>query len=459
MKNGMRGRWAGLASLALLAGVALAQEPAEVPAQESGQEPAAAVAPGAVLPLDDLRTFTEVFHHIRESYVEPIDDKTLFESAIKGMLSGLDPHSSYLDASAFGDLKASTSGEFGGLGLEVGLENGFIKVIAPIDDTPAQRAGIEAGDVIVKLDDKPVKGMTLAEAVNLMRGPKGSKIRLTLAREGKSQPFELTLERAIIKVQSVKGRMLEPGYGYVRIAQFQSGTGEDLRGVLKKLGQPGPLKGVVLDLRNNPGGVLQAGVEVADAFLEEGLIVYTKGRIPHADSRFSATPGDLSGGAIMVVLVNGGSASASEIVAGALQDHRRAVVMGTNSFGKGSVQSVLPLSEDRAIKLTTALYYTPAGRSIQAQGIVPDVEVQRVQVSAMQGGEGLGVAEADLAGHLKNGNGGSEQGAGARKEADDSQTRLHMEDNQLYEALSLLKGLNVVGPKLRLPPAAPAPAG
>ncbi len=435
-----------LLGMALLSLTALAQESETV------------TQPEARLPLDDLRTFTEVFHHIRESYVEPIDDRTLFVNAIKGMLSGLDPHSTYLDAESFGDLKANTSGEFGGLGLEVGLENGFVKVVAPIDDSPAQRAGIEAGDVIVKLDDKPVKGMALTEAVNMMRGAKGSKIRLTIAREGKSQPFEVELVRDIVKVQSVKSRLLEPGYGYLRIAQFQGNTGEDVRKALQKLTHDAALKGVVLDLRNNPGGVLQAAVEVGDAFLEQGLVVYTKGRIPHAESRFSATPGDLSGGATMVVLINGGSASASEIVAGALQDHRRAVVMGTNSFGKGSVQSVLPLSEDRAIKLTTALYYTPAGRSIQAQGIVPDVEVQRVQVTALQGGE-LGVAEADLSGHLKNGNGGGDKGSEARKSAGSGQSELHMQDNQLYEALTLLKGLNVVGPKLRLPPVEPAPQG
>lgn len=438
-----------------LSALGLALLAAPVIAQDAAPQPPA----DARLPLDDLRTFTEVFHHIRESYVEPVDDRTLFVNAIKGMLSGLDPHSTYLDAESFSDLKSNTSGEFGGLGLEVGLENGFVKVITPIDDSPAQRAGIEAGDVIVKLDDKPVKGMALSEAVNLMRGAKGSKIRLTIAREGKSQPFEVSLVRDIVKVQSVKSRLLEPGYGYLRIAQFQGNTGEELRNALQKLGREGSLKGVVLDLRNNPGGVLQAAVDVSDAFLEQGLIVYTKGRIPHADSRFSATSGDLSGGATMVVLINGGSASASEIVAGALQDHRRAVVMGTNSFGKGSVQSVLPLSEDRAIKLTTALYYTPSGRSIQAQGIVPDVEVQRVQVTAMQNAE-LGVAEADLSGHLKNGNGGADKNSEARKrKAGQPEDDLHLQDNQLYEALTLLKGLNVVGPKLRLPPVNEAPAG
>lgn len=438
-------RWTGQCLAFCLAGSlgmlawAEPQESAEAPARPDPRE---------ILPLDELRTFTEVFNQIRQSYVDPVDDKTLLENAVKGMLSGLDPHSAYLDKQSFGDLRANTSGEFGGLGLEVGMEAGFIKVIAPIDDTPAQKAGIEAGDVILKLDDRPLKGVSLGEAVNLMRGPKGSSIRLTIAREGKPQPFEVTLVRDIVRVQSVRSRLLEPGYGYLRIAQFQTGTGKDVQAAIAKLAKDSALKGLVLDLRNNPGGVLQAAVEAADAFLESGLIVYTKGRVPNTDARFSATPGDVTQGATMVVLVNGGSASASEILAGALQDHRRAVVMGTRSFGKGSVQSVLPLSDERGIKLTTALYYTPNGRSIQAEGIVPDVEVQRAQITAL-GGE-ASVSEADLAGHLRNrqkGDGGTAAKGDAT--APGSKDSLQSQDNQLYEALTLLKGLNVVGPRLR----------
>ena len=343
------------------------------------------IDPNARLPLDDLRSFADVFNHIRLSYVEEIDDKTLLENAIRGMLSGLDPHSTFLDAKSFDDLQVSTSGEFGGLGLEVGLENGFVKVISPIDGTPAEKAGIESGDLIIKLDGKPVKGMSLNDAVNLMRGEKGSGIELTIVRETLNQPFDITLIRDTIKVVSVRNRMLEDGYGYIRIAQFQSKTGTEFRASLKSLqDEEGPLKGLVVDLRNNPGGILQASVDVADALLVDGLIVYTEGRLNNSHSEFSATPDDISDGSPVVVLINGGSASASEIVAGALQDHRRAVIMGTDSFGKGSVQTVVPLSEQHAIKLTTARYFTPNGRSIQAHGIVPDITVERAKVETIQ---------------------------------------------------------------------------
>jgi len=395
------------------------------------------------LPLDELRTFADVFNQVRASYVEEIDDKTLLENAIRGMLAGLDPHSSYLDAESFEDLQTNTSGEFGGLGLEVGLENGFVKVIAPIDDTPAQKGGVEAGDLIIKLDNTPVKGMSLNDAVEAMRGPKGSEIVLTIVREGIPQPFTLTLKRDIIKVKSVRSRELEAGFGYIRIAQFQNGTGEEFRKVLAKLQQKQPLKGLVLDLRNNPGGVLQASVEVADAFIRSGLIVYTEGRLPSAKSQFSAQPDDLAAGVPLVVLINGGSASASEIVAGALQDHKRAVVMGTDSFGKGSVQTVVPLSENSAIKLTTARYYTPNGRSIQAQGIVPDITVERAKVEMLPRGDAI--TEADLERHLGNGNGKEENDTKARKTKDDKSGELFASDNQLYEALNLLKGLNILG--------------
>lgn len=396
--------------------------------------------PTARLPLDELRSFADVFNHIRLSYVEEIDDKTLLENAIRGMLSGLDPHSTFLDAESFDDLQVSTSGEFGGLGLEVGLENGFVKVISPIDGTPAEKAGIESGDLIIKLDGKPVKGMSLNDAVNLMRGKKGSDIELTIVRESLNQPFDITLTRDTIKVVSVRNKMLEDGYGYIRIAQFQSKTGTEFRASLNELqSEQGPLKGLVVDLRNNPGGILQASVDVADALLESGLIVYTEGRLNDAHSEFSAKPDDISEGAPVVVLINGGSASASEIVAGALQDHHRAVIMGTDSFGKGSVQTVVPLSEQHAIKLTTARYYTPGGRSIQAHGIVPDIVVERAKVETIKT-RGR-VTEADLQGHLSNGS-GKENGSSERdkKVSDD----LYSRDNQLYEALNLLKGLHIL---------------
>lgn len=393
-----------------------------------------------VLPLNDLRMFTKVYNHIRQGYVKDITDRELLEYAIKGMLSELDPHSAYLNANDFGKLQVNTSGEFGGLGIEVGMENGFVKVIAPIDDTPAAKAGVEAGDLIIKLGDKAVKGMSLSEAVELMRGAPGTELILTIVREGVEQPFELTLKRDIIKVASVRSNILEPGYAYLRIAQFQSKTGQDVRREVQKLMEEEPdLKGLVLDLRNNPGGVLQASVEVADVFLDDGIIVYTEGRIRNGDQSFSAKPGDELNQLPIVVLINEGSASASEIVAGALQDHRRAVVIGTDSFGKGSVQTVIPIDEDRAIKLTTALYFTPSGRSIQAQGIKPDIFVERAKVTSIR--PSLRTTEADLDKHLDNGNGGKESGSGSRgaKQSDS----LVEKDNQLAEALNLLKGFNV----------------
>lgn len=409
-------------------------------AESTGEPPAAK----GQLPLEDLRTFTKVYDHIRNGYVEDITDEKLLEYAIKGMLSELDPHSAYLDATSFDDLQVSTTGEFGGLGIEVGMENGFVKVISPIDDTPASKAGVEAGDLIIKLGDKPVKGMTLSDAVKEMRGPKGSDLVVTIVREGVDQPFDLTITRDTIKVQSVRSRILEENYGYLRIAQFQVSTGQDLIKALKKMiSSEEDLKGLILDLRNNPGGVLQSSVEVADAFLEEGLIVYTEGRIDNADLSYSAEPGDLSEGLPLVVLINDGSASASEIVAGALQDHRRAIIMGTESFGKGSVQTVIPISQERAIKLTTALYFTPSGRSIQAQGITPDIIVERAKVTALKPRNRF--TEADLAGHLNNVNGGKESNAKDRESSQRSNGQLLDQDNQMYEALNLLKGLSIFG--------------
>ncbi|MFK8330633.1 S41 family peptidase [Pseudomonas sp. BJa5] len=424
-------------AMVLGAPLARAAEPTKPAAIPATTVSASTKAP---LPLDELRTFAEVMDRIKAAYVEPVDDKTLLENAIKGMLSNLDPHSAYLGPEDFQELQESTSGEFGGLGIEVGMEDGFVKVVSPIDDTPASRAGIEAGDLIVKINGQPTRGQTMTEAVDKMRGKVGEKITLTLVRDG-GNPFDVTLARAVIQVKSVKSQLLEDNYGYIRITQFQVKTGEEVGKALAKLRKDNgkKLRGLVLDLRNNPGGVLQSAVEVADHFLTKGLIVYTKGRIANSELRFSADPADASEAVPLVVLINGGSASASEIVAGALQDQKRAVLMGTDSFGKGSVQTVLPLNNERALKLTTALYYTPNGRSIQAQGIVPDVEVRRARITATEP-DSDNFKEADLQGHLGNGNGGADRPSG---KAASKKARPQDDDYQLSQALSLLKGLSI----------------
>jgi carboxyl-terminal processing protease len=400
---------------------------------------AAPAAKGGNVPFEDLRVFAEVFGRIKSDYVEPVPDKKLVEQAIQGMLNGLDPHSGYLNEEEYRELRVGTSGEFGGVGIEVGMEDGFLKVIAPIDDTPAARAGIKAGDIIIKLDDKTVKGMALDDAVKLMRGKPGTKLDLTITREGREKPFEVTIERAVIKVVSVKGRVLEPGYLYIRLSQFQTHTAEDLIKTISRLKSQGPVRGLILDLRNNPGGVLNAAVAVSDAFLESGLIVYTEGRVKDSQLRFQAAPDDVLDGAPMVVLVNGGSASASEIVAGALQDHKRAVVMGQQTFGKGSVQTIIPINDRTALKLTTARYFTPNGRSIQAEGIKPDIELADVRV-AKNGDGSAKLRESDLGGHLVNPNGGM-PGKGDRK---DDGRPLVEQDYELAEALNLLKGLSIL---------------
>ncbi|PHQ27398.1 peptidase S41 [Marinobacter guineae] len=403
--------------------------------------------PEKQLPLEDLRKFTEVFSRIKDAYVEEVDDRQLLESAIKGMLSDLDPHSTYLAPKDYEDLEESTSGEFGGLGIEVGMENGFVKVIAPIDDTPADKAGVEAGDLIIKLDDKPVKGMSLEEAVQLMRGKPGSILTLTIMREGETGPIEIKVERDIIKVTSVKSRMLENGYGYVRITQFQADTGSQFRDALSKLEDElgSDLDGLIIDLRNNPGGVLQAAVETADVVLDDGLIVYTEGRIQSSRLRFSASAGDVMEGTPIVVLINGGSASASEILAGALQDHERAVIMGTKSFGKGSVQTVIPLDETHAIKMTTARYYTPDGRSIQATGIEPDIEVRPAELKELDSKPFF--TEADLSGHLQGKNENQQPKNGSDSQAEDEAASLADRDYQLRSALNLLKGIRILNPQ------------
>ena len=405
----------------------------------TGTAPGAAPASkGGGVPFEDLRVFAEVFGRIKSDYVERVPDRKLLEEAIQGMLNGLDPHSSYLNEEEYRELRVGTSGEFGGVGIEVGMEDGFIKVIAPIDDTPAARAGIKAGDIIVKLDDKPVKGMALDDAVKLMRGKPGTRIALTIMREGRDKPITVSVERAVIKVVSVKGRLLEPGYVYVRLSQFQTHTAEDLVKTISKLKGEGPVRGLILDLRNNPGGVLNAAVAVSDAFLDSGLIVYTEGRVKDSQLRFQAAPDDVLHGAPMVVLVNGGSASASEIVAGALQDHKRAVVMGRQTFGKGSVQTIIPINERTALKLTTARYFTPKGRSIQADGIKPDIELAEVKVAKNSDGGGK-LREADLGGHLANPNGSAPKG-----DRKDDDRPLVEQDFELAEALNLLKGLSIL---------------
>ncbi len=393
------------------------------------------------LPLTEIRTFSEVFEKIKSDYVEEVDDSKLLENAIRGMLSGLDPHSSFLDTHAYQDLQEGTSGEFGGLGIEVGMEDGFVKVISPIDDTPASRAGIMAGDLIIRLDDTPIKGMSLGESVKLMRGKPGSPIVLTIVREGNDQPFKVTLVRSVIKVRSVKSRILSPGLGYVRISNFQSHTGDDLRTAISKmkLDNEGGIKGLVLDLRNNPGGVLNAAVEVSDTFLTDGLIVYTEGRVPDSSLKFNAKPEDMLKGAPIVVLVNGGSASASEIVAGALQDQHRAVIMGYQTFGKGSVQTVLPMNNESALKLTTARYYTPSGRSIQAEGITPDIVLDKLKVTTADPSVTGPIKEAHLSGHLLNSDG--EATSDSEKDKKES---LATTDYELYEALNLLKGMAIL---------------
>ena len=414
------------------------------------------------LPVEELRSFTEVFGAIKQNYVEPVEDKKLITEAINGMLAGLDPHSAYLDAEAFKELQVGTQGQFGGLGIEVGMEDGLVKVISPIEDTPAYRAGIKPGDLIVKLDDVQVKGMTLNDAVKRMRGKPNTQIVLTISRKGEPQPIIVTLTRAVIKVQSVKSRVIEPGYGWVRVSQFQEATPDSLARHLETMFKQGSLKGLVLDLRNDPGGLLYGAVAISAAFLpHKALVVSTDGRTEDARKKFYATNEDYLRGAKddmlrnlpaavktvpMVVLVNGGSASASEIVAGALQDHKRAIVIGTQTFGKGSVQTIMPLGNNTAIKLTTARYYTPSGRSIQAKGITPDVIVEEPGATLA-----ARIREADLQRHLGNGEGKDAKPAPQAKPAPTPQATATSEppkpielgskdDFQLGQAIAFLKG-------------------
>lgn len=407
-------------------------------AEATGQE-AVNLEAAKTLPLEELRRFSEVFDRIKNSYVEPVDDAKVLEDAIRGMIAGLDPHSSYLEPEAFEELQEHTTGEFGGVGIEISLEDGFIRVITPIDDTPAVKAGIKAGDLITRIDDEPVKSMGLDDAINRMRGEPGTEIILTILREGEEKPRNIKVIRDVIKVTSIKHRMLGDQFAYIRITQFQGNTGTDLKQALLKIQSKGEIEGLVLDMRNNPGGVLQAAVEVVDAFVNKGMIVYTKGRLSSADTEFLATDETVLSDVPMVVLINGGSASASEIVAGALQDHKRAVIMGTASFGKGSVQTVLPLTDQRALKLTTARYFTPSGRSIQAQGIQPDVVVEEAELKKLQGR--VFPKEKDLSGHLFNG----QVDESTDVQLEEAGKSLSERDYQLYEALNLLKALTIVG--------------
>ena len=396
------------------------------------------------LPLNEIRIFTEIFSKIKSDYVENIEDSTLLKNAIRGMLQGLDPHSAYLDKDSYKELQEGTSGEFGGLGIEVGYEDGFVKVISPIDDTPAKRAGIKAGDLIIRLDGKSVKGISLMEAVKMMRGKPGSEIELTILRGGEEKPFNVTIVRDIITVKNIKAETIESAFGYIRISNFQIHTVDDLSKALTKLESENNnmLKGLVLDLRNNPGGLLNAAVGVSDLFLDEGLIVYTEGRVKGSKLKFNAKPSEMFKDIPIIVLVNGGSASASEIGAGALQDHRRAIIMGERTFGKGSVQTILPMNDETALKLTTARYYTPSGRSIQASGIEPDMIVKNIKFDVKQNnnmGNGL-IKESDLTGHLDSEV--TKNDSNQKKDNVDNSS-LAETDYQLYEALNVLKGLSI----------------
>jgi carboxyl-terminal processing protease len=405
------------------------------------QVPTATPSDRLPLPFDEVRIFAEALDNIRNSYVREVDDKTLLEYAIKGMLSSLDPHSAYLSAQDYGSLQETTQGEFGGLGIEVGEKDGLIQVITPIDDTPADRAGILSGDLIIEIDGKPLRELPINEAVELMRGAIGTTIVIGVLREGEPEPLEFTLVREAIPIASVRHREIESDYAYLRISQFKVNTGEEVRDALAAIYEEQPnLKGLVLDLRNNPGGILQASVEVVDAFITDGKIVYTQGRKNETELEYFASPQDPSRGVPMIVLINSGSASAAEIVAGALQDHSRALIMGTRSFGKGSVQTVMSIAENKAIKLTTSLYFTPNGRSIQAQGIQPDIEVQEGLVTRVT--ERQGYTEADLEGHLRNGNDLDDIVRPPRSSV--SSEQVINNDYQLQEALNLLRGLNIL---------------
>lgn len=402
------------------------------------------------IPMEDVQRFSNAINEIKKYYVKPVDDKELFDNAIRGMLGGLDPHSAYLDEDEYKDLQTSTSGEFGGLGIEVTMEEGVVKVVTPLVDTPAFKAGIKSGDYIIKLGTQSVQGISLKDAVELMRGKEGSTIDLTILRKGADKPLVFSLIREKILIKSVKSKLLDNHYGYIRLTQFQAMTSQDMEQAIVQLKQQagGHLNGLILDLRNNPGGLLDSAIQVSDAFIDndkkgaEEMIVYTQGRLPGSKFTAFANPGDILDNAPLIVLINNGSASASEIVAGALKDNKRAIIVGTRSFGKGSVQTVLPLDEKRGIKLTTALYYTPAGISIQAKGITPDIIIEEVEVPKDKDApNSTDFSEANLSGHLLNKNEQTGITSDEQTEKED-QTLLH-EDYQLYAALTILKGLSI----------------
>ena len=413
-----------------------------IPEQETESQDANGV------PLEDVQRFSNALSQIKKYYVKPISDQELFDNAIRGMLSGLDPHSSYLNEQDFNELQTATNGEFGGLGIEVTMEEGVIRVITPLVGTPAGKSGIKPGDYIIKLGDRSVQGLTLQDAVNSMRGKIGSKIDLTIIRKGEKKALNFSLVREKIMIQSVQSKLLDNQYGYVRLAQFQALTNKDMIKAIHTLKEEthGNLKGLILDLRNNPGGLLDSAIQISDAFIDvdkkgkEETIVYTEGRLPGSKFTALSTPGDVLNKAPMIVLINNGSASAAEIVAGALKDNKRALIVGTRSFGKGSVQTVLPLDSKRGIKLTTALYYTPSGSSIQAKGIEPDVVIEEMLIPKAKTPEKpIGsYSEADLKGHILVNKPTDEA---KKKSLTESDEALLHEDYQLYSALTILKGM------------------
>lgn len=409
-----------------------------------------------------LNLFGEVFDRVRSDYVEPVSDQKLIESALNGMLTSLDPHSSYMNEKSFDDMKVQTKGEFGGLGIEVTMDNGLVKVVSPIDDTPAAKAGVKPGDYISEIDGQQVMGLTLSEAVEKMRGPVGTSVKITILREGAKEPFGVSLKRDLIKIQSVRSRT-EGDIVYLRITSFSENTADAMKAAYDKekktIDSP---KGIVLDLRNNPGGLLDQAIAVSDAFLDHGEIVSTRSRNSADSRRYSATKGDISNGLPIVVIINEGSASASEIVAGALKDHKRAVALGTKSFGKGSVQTVIPIDGHGAIRLTTARYYTPSGVSIQATGIVPDIVVQQAKVEAITESSMGGISEATLRGHLNNDQvkDGATPVAPLPKPEPSVTTNKDLnaeQDYQLSRALDLIRALSIYGSAMMPSPTASTP--
>jgi len=454
----MRFSTLSLAVLLLAAPLAQAQT---APATSHGAKPATSKAPASAssvpdqVDLDDVRNFSRVYEIVRQAYVEPVDNKTLMKAAISGMLSGLDPHSEYLDKDGLAELNEDTTGQYGGLGIEVLQVDGTLRIIAPIDDTPASRAGIKPGDTIVKIDGKTVEPENIEDMFKALRGDPGSKVTLTILHEKSDKPIDMPLVREKISVTSVKVRELESGYAYIRISQFQDDTAPDLE---KKLGElirkNGPQKGAILDLRSNPGGLLTAAVGVSDDFLNAGTIVTTRGRLQDSNLSFEAHPGDLLNGAPMVVLVDNGTASAAEIVSGALKDNHRALIVGRRTFGKGVVQTVLPLDNDHAVKITTARYYTPAGTSIQAEGIKPDIALADLAVNKADSAPSLISSEADLPNHLANED-GTTKGKDIDNDGSAENAKLATQDYALSQALNVLKGLALN--RTSYGPPAPAP--